>query len=375
MAEILNSTPRQDGFHMPAEHEPQDMVWIGWPERPDCWRLGAKPAQAAFAKMAEAIAEETPVTMLVSQAQYNNARATLSKNIRVVEMSMNDTWLRDTGPSFLVNDKGDRRAADWQFNAWGGLVRGVFYPWDFDDAIAGKVCEIEGVDRYRAPFVLEGGSIRVDGDGTLYTTEECLLCPSRNPDMSKKEIEQAMKDYLGLEKVIWLPRGLYLDVEATGHIDNLLHVVKPGEVVLTWCDDPNDPQYEISREALSILESTPDAKGRKIKVHKLPMPGALYMTDEEAAGVDLADSSNDDLVAGVDRDEGKRIAASYANFLITNNRIILPLLDETRDSEAAKVLEEAYPGREVVGVPARDIVIGGGNVHCVTQQQPARRVI
>ncbi len=363
MAKVHNSVSRTDGFRMPGEHEPQEAIWIAWPERTDSWQWGAKPAQAAFVKVAVAIAEETPVNMIVSAAQYDNARLQLPPHVRVVEMTTNDSWMRDMGPSYVVNDEGERRGVDWEFNAWGGLTDGLYFPWDADDAIARKVCEFHGDDSYRAPFILEGGSIHVDGEGTVFTTEECLLHPSRNPDLSKEQIEEHLKEYLNAEKVIWIPRGLYNDEDTNGHVDNLMHVVKPGEVVLSWCDDPEDPQYEISREAMDILESTTDAKGRVLKVHKLPIPGPLYIREDEADGFDVCE--------GMERSSGVRLAGSYANFLITNNRIVFPLLCEKHDEEAKGILQDIFRGYEVVGVPARNILLGGGNIHCITQQIPA----
>ena len=362
MTITYDSAPKNDGFRMPAEHEPQAMVWIAWPERTDNWRYGGKPAQQVFVNVAKAIAEVTPVTMAVSAAQYGNARRLLPDHIRVVEMTTNDSWMRDIGPSYVVNDKGERRGVDWEFNAWGGLVDGLYFPWDRDDQVASKICEIEGDASYRAPIILEGGSIHVDGEGTLFTTEECLLHPSRNPDLSKEQIEEVLKSYLAVEKVVWIPRGLYND-ETNGHVDNLIHVVRPGEVVLSWCDDENDPQYEISREAFKILSETTDARGRKLVVHKMAIPGPLYIRDDEADGIDSC--------VGMGREAGERLAASYANYLITNNRIILPLLDPAKDGDAVALLRDLYPGFEVVGVEAREILLGGGNIHCITQQVPA----
>ncbi len=362
MSAKCNTLPRNDGFRMPGEHEKHDEIWMAWPERTDNWRLGGKPAQTAFVEVAKAIAEVTPVTMAVSATQYDNARNMLPENIRVVEMSTNDSWMRDIGPSYVVNDKGERRGVDWEFNAWGGLVDGLYFPWDRDDQVASKICDMLGDKSYRAPIVLEGGSIHVDGEGTLYTTEECLLHPSRNPDLSKEEIEEVLKEHLSLEKVIWIPQGLYND-ETNGHVDNLIHVVRPGEVILSWCDDENDPQYEISQKAFEVLSNATDAKGRKLKVHKMHVPGPLYIKEEEAGGIDACE--------GMERNAGERLAGSYANFLITNNRIILPLLDPKRDEDAIALMRDVFPGYEVVGVDAREILLGGGNVHCITQQVPA----
>ncbi|WP_028108765.1 agmatine deiminase [Ferrimonas futtsuensis] len=361
MTQRLNSTPKQDGYRMPAEHEPHAAVWMAWPERCDNWRNGAKPAQKTFVEVARAIAKTTPVTMAVNAEQYDNARSRLPEEIQVVEMSTNDSWMRDIGPSYVVDDAGHRHGVDWHFNAWGGLMDGLYFPWDKDDQVARKMCEITGDETYRAPLVLEGGSIHVDGDGTLYTTEECLLHPSRNPDLSKEEIERQLCDHLSVEKVVWLPRGLYND-ETNGHVDNIMHVVKPGEVVLTWCDDPADPQYEISREAFDALSSVTDARGRAIKVHKIPMPGPLFINEEEALSIDCSE--------GMEREAGERLAASYANYLITNGQIVLPLLDERFDAEVAEIMKRLYPGYDVSGVDAREILLGGGNIHCITQQVP-----
>ncbi|OAN10923.1 agmatine deiminase [Photobacterium jeanii] len=362
MSKRVNSTPFTDGFRMPGEHEPQDAVWMAWPERCDNWRYGGKPAQATFVEVAKAISKTTPVTMTVSAQQFENARTMLPDNIRLVEMSSDDSWMRDIGPSYVINSDGERRGVDWHFNAWGGLVDGLYFPWDKDDAVAQKVCEMNQDASYRAPIVLEGGSIHVDGEGTLYTTEECLLHPSRNPDLSREQLEQVLHDYLAVEKVIWIPSGLYND-ETNGHVDNLIHVVRPGEVVLTWCEDPQDPQYALSRKALDALETQTDAKGRQIKVHKIPMPGPLYISESEANGVDASD--------GMEREAGERLAGSYANYLITNDQIVYPLLDKNHDAEMESILNELYPGYMVTGVDAREILLGGGNIHCITQQVPA----
>jgi len=239
----------------------------------------------------------------------------------------------------------------------------LYFPWDADDAIVRKVCEFHGDDLYRAPFVLEGGSIHVDGEATAFTTEECLLHSSRNPELSKEQIEEHLKEYLNVKKVIWLPSGLYNDIDTNGHVDNLIHIARPGEVVLSWTDDENDPQYDISRQALDVLESVTDAKGRRLEIHKLPTPGPLYITEDEADGFDSCE--------GMERCAGVRLAGSYANFLITNNRIIYPLLDESKDEMVKEILKEIFPQHTIVGVNARNILLGGGNVHCITQQIPA----
>jgi agmatine deiminase len=363
MAATLSSTPAADGYRMPAEFEPHDGCWMAWPERADNWRLGAAPAQQAYAAVATAIAASEPVRMAASAAQLENARALLPDSVRVVEIAGDDAWIRDTGPSFVVDDGGGRRGVDWRFNAWGGHEGGLYSSWERDDRVAARVLEVEGAGRYRAPIVLEGGAIHVDGEGTVLTTEECLLNRNRNPQLSRTEIERVLCDYLGAEKVLWLDRGIYND-ETDGHVDNIACFARPGVVLLSWCEDEADPQHEISRAALARLEAADDARGRPFEVVRLPSPGPLLIEAEEAAGVEPAAGT-------MPRRAGDRLAASYVNFYLANSRVVMPLLDQRHDEQAAAILRECFPGREVVGIPAREILLGGGNIHCITQQVPA----
>lgn len=362
MPRTLESTPRRDGFRMPAEFEPHAGTWMLWPERADNWREDAKPAQQAFAEVAAAIAACEPLTMGVSAAQYVNARASLPEAVRVVEVSADDAWARDVGPTFVIDGRGRVRGVDWQFNAWGGLDGGPYSSWDQDELVARKLLEVERLDRYCAPFVLEGGSIHSDGQGTVLTTEECLLNPNRNPGMDRAGIEHGLRQYLGAVKIIWLGRGVVND-ETDGHVDNLCCFVRPGVVVLTWTDDRSDPQHEISRDALKRLNAARDALGRRLVVHKLPQPGPLYMTKKEAAGLERRAGTRV-------RRSGDRMAGSYVNFYVANRRVVMPLLDPLADARALRVLKKVFPSREVVGVPAREILLGGGNIHCITQQLP-----
>ena len=362
MSRTLESTPRADGFFMPAEFAPHAGTWMLWPQRPDNWRLGGKPAQKTFAAVATAIAQFEPLTMGVNADQYSNARQMLPSHIRVVEISNNDSWLRDCGPTFVVDGKGGVRGVDWSFNAWGGLYNGLYFPWDLDDTVAQKVLEMGWIDRYKAPLVLEGGSIHVDGEGTCITTAECLLSPGRNPDLSKDEIEAHLKNYLNVEKVLWVPRGVFHD-ETTGHVDNILCYLHPGVVALTWTDDKSDPQYERSAEAYDFLMSNTDARGRNLGVHKIHQPNPILITAEEAEGVDSMEGS-------IPREEGDRMAASYINFYLCNGGAVVPTFNDPHDGAALAELQESFPERKVVGIPAREILLGGGNIHCITQQQP-----
>ena len=364
---IIGTTPKQDGYRMPAEFEPQQGVWMLWPERNDNWRDGGKPAQKTFADVAKAIARFEKVTVGASVRQYQNARAKLPENIRVVELESDDAWVRDCGPTFLVNDKGGLRAVDWEFNAWGGTVDGLYAHWEKDDLVAEKVCGELGYDCYEAhPFVLEGGSIHSDGEGTVLVTAACLLSGGRNPKLTKDEIGKKLCAYLGAKKVIWLERGIYND-ETNEHVDNICAFVRPGEVVLGWTDDENDPQYAMSKSCLDILENETDAMGRKIKVHKLPIPKTpICVTEEDLGGYEFEDGEDT-------REVGERLAASYVNFYISNGGVIVPQFGDEHDKTAVEILGKVFPERKICPIPARDILLGGGNIHCITQQIPQGR--
>ncbi|CAM3008165.1 MULTISPECIES: agmatine deiminase [Vibrio] len=358
----LSTTPAQDGFYFPAEFQPVSEVWLAWPERRDNWREDAKPAQETFANIANAISQVAKVRVAVCSGSYDRAREMLDSEVRLVDIPFNDAWMRDIGPTVVINDKGERRGISWKFNAWGGEYNGLYDNWQQDDLVAASVCDIIGIDHYQAPFVLEGGSIHTDGEGTLYTTEECLLSPGRNPHLSKSEIEALLKQYLAVEKVIWVPNGLFND-ETDGHVDNLMHVIAPAKVVLSWTDDPSDPQYDLSREAEAVLKSETDAKGRAIEIVKLPLPGPLHYSENEVSGIDVS--------SGMNRSAGERLSASYANFLIVNNHVFLPLLDKNTDAQAVEILSAAMPNHQIIGIPSREVLLGGGNIHCITQQIPA----
>ncbi len=357
------TTPREAGFVMPPEWAAHEGCWMIWPERPDNWRLGAKPAQRAFAAVAAAIARFEPVTMLVSARQFENARAMLPAGVRVVEMSTNDSWARDVGCSFLVGPGGVLGGVDWPFNAWGGLEGGLYFPWDLDDQVAAKMLELTRGRRFRAPLVMEGGAIHVDGEGTVLMCEECGLNENRNRGVTRADMERMLGEYLGVNKVIWVERGVPGD-ETNGHIDNLACFARPGVGLLSWCDDPADPHYEVSRAAEARLAGAVDARGRALEVVRMPMPAPMAYSAEEAGGIDATAS-------GMSRAAGERMAASYVNFYIANGAIIAPAFGTETDAPARDVLARLFPDREVVQVMAREILLGGGNIHCITQQQPA----
>lgn len=372
---IKNKFPTDDGFYMPAEFSKHSATVMIWPERPGSWCYEAKYAEKVFAEIIEKISEFENVFVLASNKKFHHAKACLEnvRNAEVLNINSDDAWARDTAPTFVVNGKGDIRAVDWQFNAWGGEYDGLYANWDNDDKIPYELCKKLGIALYDAhPFVLEGGSIHTDGEGTLITTEECLLSKGRNPQLTKAEIEENLKKYLGVKKIIWLPSGIYND-ETNGHIDNICAFVATAEVVLAWCDDENDPQYAISKACLKVLENSTDALGRKIKVHKLPVPKVpVTVTEKDLEGYVFEDGEDT-------REIGERLAASYVNFYFCNGAVILPQFggeNSESDRLAAEILEKVCKDRKIIPIYARDIILGGGNIHCITQQIPfAKEVI
>lgn len=362
----LKSTPSEDGFRMPAEYEEHLGCLLIWPVRPGSWTNKGLEAKETFTQIARAIARSEKVFMLCNEDDYDEVTDVFKddENVSVHIIRTDDAWARDTGPTCVVNDKGEVRGIDWKFNAWGGDYDGLYTDYDYDDKVAKSVCDLLKMDCYDAhPFVLEGGSIHSDGDGTVLVTSSCLLSKGRNPGLTKLEIENKLKQYLGAKKVIWLPRGIEGD-ETNEHVDNVCAFAKPGHVILAWTDDENDQQWEPSNESLKVLETETDAKGRKFTVHKMPIPKKpVCITKEELDALDFEEGEDV-------RSEGERLAASYVNFYISNKGIIVPKFNDENDEVAINILKGLFPDREIHPIYARSIIVGGGNIHCITQQIP-----
>ena len=371
---------RESGFLMPGEFEPHEGCIMIWPERPGSWRNGAREARRAFRDVIAAIAESEHVYVAVSETSRASAKELLcgeqqwQKNVTLFAVETDDAWARDVAPTFVRKEDGKNPpqicAVNWEFNAWGGTVDGLYASWEKDNAFAGCFADRFGYELIdAAPFVLEGGSVHSDGEGTVLVTEACLLSAGRNPKLSREEIEERLRRYLGAEKVLWLPRGIYMD-ETNEHVDNVCAFLKPGEVVLAWTDDTSDPQYELSKQCLDYLEGVRDAKGRKITVHKLRIPDhPVCLTETEVEGYAFEEGEDT-------RETGERLAASYVNFYFSNGAVVMPVFggeNEESDMRAVALMQQWNPGRKVIPVYARDILTGGGNIHCITQQIPAGR--
>lgn len=328
---------------MPAEWEPHSRCWMAWPCRDEVWGEQMDAARTAYADVARAIADFEPVTLVCNPSDVAEASLTLGNGtaIDVVSMEIDDSWLRDSGPTFLLDRNGHLAGAHWRFNAWGQK----YQPYSRDAVVAKRILKHVGARRFRAPFVLEGGAIHVDGEGTVLTTEQCLLNPNRNPDITKAQVEQNLRDWLGVSTVIWLPEGIE-DDETDGHVDEIACFVRPGVVLALSTDDKSDGNFDTLQTNLDILRSAKDAKGRPLQVIEVPQPARQ-------------------------EHNGKRLSLSYVNFYIANGGIVMPAFDVAEDERAFRIIRDAFPNRRVVQVHARDIFLGGGGIHCITQQQPA----
>ncbi|MEN8215626.1 MAG: agmatine deiminase family protein [Pseudomonadota bacterium] len=327
---------------MPAEWHPHQHCWMAWPCRPQSWPFELSRVRATFATVAKAIARFEPVKMIVLPAHIEEAARLCGAGIEFISLPMDDSWVRDTGPSFIIDGRGGIAGIDWQFNAWGESRENII-DYQQDALLSQRILEYTQIRRYAAPFILEGGAIHVDGEGTVLTSAECLL--NRNPQFSRKEMEAQLRDYLGISKVIWLEQGLE-DDETAGHIDNLANFVRPGVVVALTCNDPQDSNYAALQDNLHRLRCASDAQGRQLEIIEIEQP------------------------ARRDDNNGLRLALSYINFYIANGGIIMPIFDDPADEAAIATLSQAFPEYQVVPVYVLDLIYGGGGIHCVTQQQP-----
>lgn len=367
------SKPLEDGFIMPAEFEHHSGCLMLWPYRKDNWREQAIPAAITFATVANLISTSEQVFMGIHHESVELAQRLLSPRVQLLDLAYNDSWMRDIGPTFIKNRSINQiRAIDWDFNAWGGEKGGLYQNWQKD----AKLCEqllddlsftlkdsSDPISYYKPNVVLEGGAIHVDGKGTLIAVEECVLNENRNHGITKKQMESIFTEYLGIQKTIWLPLGVHND-ETDGHVDNLCCFAPDSCVLLTWTDDENDPQYPISKQAYDILSHEKDAQKQPIMVEKIHQPQPLYMSEQELKGLEQGDAKK--------RSNSDRLVASYVNFYVSNHAVILPVFNDRKDTHAIKTIQKHFPNRDIIPVYSREILLGGGNIHCITQQIPGR---
>lgn len=359
----LKSSPKQDGFFMPPEYGPHDGTLMLMPFRPDVWRNNAKEAQDVFLKIAEAISEFEPVFIGVHPTLFPSYKDKKIPNITFFECVSDDAWMRDVGPTFLKNAQGDIRAVDWAFNAYGGHQYGLYSPWNQDDAVAKTVCDHFEIDAYRLDdFVMEGGAFHVDENGLVLVTEYNLLHPGRNPNLTKEKIEQRLLEALGAKKIIWLPRGIYND-ETREHVDNVATFIGPGHVLLAYATDVRDAQQPLSERTMAALQAATDLEGKPLKISTITMPKAIHRTYFESAALTQLEKSKK-------RPMNERLAASYLNLYLVNGGVIVPQFNQKFDAIAYEQLKLVFPDRKVVMIDSKEVLLGGGNIHCITQQMP-----
>jgi agmatine deiminase len=342
------ATPARLGFRMPAEWEPQEAVWLSWPHKRSTWPGAFRPIPPKFAEIGREISLRQKLRINVAPPLEKRARRLLREtgaameNVEFFPHPTDDAWCRDHGPIFVRNDRtGEVAVTDWEYNAWGGK----YPPYRRDNRIPELVARALGLRRFARRMVLEGGSIDVNGRGLLLTTEACLLNPNRNPALGRAEIEQALRDQLGVRAILWLGDGIVGD-DTDGHVDDLSRFFREDGIVAAVEPDRRDPNHRPLAENLERLRSLRTAEGGRFKLALLPMPTAC-------------------------RFRGRRLPASYANFLVINGAVLLPTFRQPRrDRQAAEVLAGCFPGRQVVPIDSLELVWGLGTLHCISQQQP-----
>ncbi|MDQ3472405.1 MAG: agmatine deiminase family protein [Acidobacteriota bacterium] len=348
-------TPAALGYFMPAEWQRHIATWLSWPKDPLTWPERVPQVQEIFLQMIAALVPHERVNLLVDDGEteaFVRQRCVFpdADNIRFHQLETVDSWIRDYGPNFLLNRETRALAYnDWIFNAWGNKYQEL----KRDDTIPARLEATLGVPRFQPGIVMEGGSIEVNGNGIVMTTEQCLLNPNRNPQLNRVAVEDYLKNYLGVQQVLWLGEGIVGD-DTDGHIDDVARFVAADTVVCALEDDPADANYELLQDNLRRLEKARDLDGRNFKIVTLPMPGVIA-------------AANDNSPRALDR-----LPASYANFYIANNVVLAPIFGHENDKRALETLQRVFPTRRIIGINCEPLVWGMGTIHCVTQQQPSR---
>jgi agmatine deiminase len=337
--------PVRDGYAMPAEWASHARTWMCWPCRTEAWGgpEGLLRAKQAYARVARAVSTFEPVVMAVRPHDGPEVELACAGKTDIFEVPLDDSWARDSGPTFLVGPDQARAGVEWQFNAWGNK----YHPYTDDAAFGGRALEMAGIKSYRAPLVCEGGAIHVDGEGTLITTEQCLLNPNRNPELDAQQVEERLALFTGARRIIWLGEG-FSDDETDGHVDNIACFVAPGRVIVGVPAQRSHPDFEPVAEAIRRLGEVRDAEGRRLEIVEIVQPVKPR-----------ADF------------RGRPLASSYVNFYLPNGGVVMPSFDDRNDERARGVIADCFPGRDILQIDALDIVEGGGGIHCITQQEPA----
>lgn len=335
------TTPRQAGFRMPAEWAPHRRTWLAWPCRTSLWGRHLDDAKLAYAGVAQAIAAFEPVTILARPDLTADASLYCGKGISVLPLPQDDSWIRDTGPSFLVSDDGRLGGVAWTFNGWGE----VYGDYAQDAAMARRILDHVNAEAFSSGLVLEGGGIHVDGEGTAILCEASVLEPQRNPEMNRAKVERELAEFAAIDTVIWLD-GFLADDETKGHVDNLACFSSPGSVLTIDPATAGEVDRPGLERNLEILRAATDAKGRRLEVRLLPMPKPKR------------------------RDDGRVLTMTYVNFYVCNGAVIVPMFEDAADDLAQRTIAAAFPDRKLISLDATALLHGGGGIHCITLQQP-----
>ncbi len=351
MAETSANTPAALGFYRPAEWRPHHSTWLSWPKDPETWPDRVTQVEEIYLQMIAALTPNELINLLVDDAETEHmvrgrCGPAIAANIRFYHLQTVDAWARDYGPNFLLGPHGELAYNDWIFNAWGNKYEEL----KKDDSIPSRLEPILKLRRFSPGIVMEGGSIEVNGAGCVLTTEQCLLNPNRNPQLSRTEIEEYLKSYLGVTKVLWLGEGIVGD-DTDGHIDDIARFVGPNMIVCALEEDPEDANYKLLQDNLARLKSMTDVEGRPFRIVALPMPGVVGGTSTDSRNLD-------------------RLPASYANFYIANKVVLTPVFGHANDTRAVEILQRVFPDRRVVPINCEPLVWGMGTIHCVSQQEP-----
>ena len=341
-----NDTPDMSGYRWPAEWEPHAATWIAWPHNVETWPNRFAPIPSRFADIIRALARFEPVHVLAGgEMVRRHAEEMLGglPHVTLHDIPTNDVWIRDYGPTFLQGTtRPEVVAVDWQFNSWGGK----YPPWDLDNSVGGHIARRLQIRRFSSQIVMEGGSIDGNGHGTVLTTRSCLLDPRRNRGVNPQRMEAWLRQYCCAREVIWIAGGPVAGDDTDGHVDQLARFVSPHQVVVAVEDNPRDENYEPLLTNLRMLQGYRNRYHEPLDVVRLPMPAPIYF-------------------------DNRRVPASYCNFYIAYRCVLVPMFDDPTDDTALRILQPLFPDRELIGLPARDLVWGLGAIHCVTLQQPA----
>ncbi len=342
-------TPKQLGYRFPAEWEPQAATWLSWAHKEASWPEKFEPVPFIYTNIVRTLAQFQHVNINVKDDEmFENVLSRLThagipkERCTLHTIPTNDAWCRDHGPAFVVNPNAKEPLAivDWGYNAWGEK----YPPYDLDDVVPTRIAEKRNLPLFYPGIVMEGGAIEVNGKGCLLTTKACLLNKNRNPNLNQEQIETYLKEYYGQEKILWLEDGIVGD-DTDGHIDDLSRFITPSTIVTVVEEDPQDENYPILQENLKMLRTFKDQDERHFRIVELPMPGVVQY-------------------------DGQRLPASYANFLIGNGFVIVPVFNHPNDLRALNILQNEFPDRKVIGIDCVDLVWGLGTLHCISQQEP-----